>query len=283
MHPLVSHFPENCVVSYGAMRRRGLALPETLMGIFLLVTAMIMTATLYHSALNATVRSEAQALAVNVAEKHLARLRTWSRTRTATGYNFDDWASVNGASAPDADYPEFTVQTDVEPYLMASPCTRLDSPFAEARRMDNSAMKVRVRVSWDNRRYDLISVIADPPREWHPTSPLRLTQVGTPSDPLTQGGVSRLNVVGFDSDDQPVRDLFYSWFVVPHDGNGRISYQSRDGKTGEFQHEVQIEMAPPPVPPVLVYSPPGTTADLAVRARLVAAPAATSQQMRLGP
>lgn len=253
------------------------------MGIFLLVTAMIMTATLYHSALNATAKSEAQTLAVNIAEKHLARLRTWARTRTATGYNFDDWSGVNGVSAPDADYPEFTVQTDVEPYGMASPCTRLDSPFAEPRRMDNSAMKVRIRVSWDNRKHELLSLIADPPRDWHPTNPLRVTQVGTPSDPLGQTDVSRWSVVGYDSDDQPVRDLFFTWFVVPHDGNGRISYQSRDGKQGEFQHEVQIEMAPPPAPPVKVYSPPGTRADLAVRARLVGAPAEASQEMRLGP
>lgn len=254
------------------------------MGIFLLVTAMIMTATLYHSALQATVRSEAQALAVNVAEKHLARLRTWARTRSGAGYNFDDWTSVNGVTAPDPDYPEFTVRTDVEPYQMASPCTRLDSDYAETRRMDNSAMKVRVRVSWGaNRRHDLISVVADPPREWHPTSPLRLTQVGAPADPLGRTQLSRLSVEGFDSDDRPVRDAFYSWYVTPHDGNGRVNYQSRDGKEGEFQHEVQIEVAPPPAAPLRIYSPPGTKADLCVRARLVGAPANVSQEIRLGP
>jgi len=267
------------------MRLRGMALPEALMGIFLLVTAMIMTATLYHSALATTARSEAQALAVNVAEKHLARLRNWARTKTALGYNFDDWSSVDGVSAPDADYPEFTVQTDVEPYLMASPCTRLDSAFAaEPRRMDTSAVKVRVRVSWDtNHRHDLVSVIADPPRQWHATNPLRLTQVGTAADPLARTEVSRFSVVGYDSDDQPLKDLFFHWYVAPHDGNGRISYQSRDGKQGEFQHEVQIEVAPSPAPPIRIYSPAGTTADLAVRARLAGAPADARQEMRLGP
>lgn len=228
------------------MRQRAVTLPETVIALFILTSAFIVTAALFDRAIRYQSVIERRVLAVQLAQKRLDQLRIWARTSTGgSSFNFDqsDSGWETALASTDPDYPGFTVSFRVQNQVLYSPCTSMEQPLESidptlSRRMNNSARKVKVTVTDDGTgaSTELVTLVADPTRDLD----LVTLQVTTPGpDPLepsgnvwtpNAGSTVEFSVAGYRADGTQVPDLFFDWYAIPLGGNGTIQ-PSRDGRT----------------------------------------------------
>lgn len=243
---------------------------ETVMALFLLLVGMLLIGNLFLSGLRYTARVEKRAIAAVVAERKMAGLRAWARTPAGNLYNYDDWSSVNGVTQADPQEANYQVKVDVTPRQTFSPNTPMEAGYAAAdqRKMPRSGQQVCVSV-WElgdpTQIFRLWSIVGDPGRTPDPTDPLIITPSGTVPNPIHHGGTADFSVKAFDSGHNEVQDVFFSWYVVAHDGNGSIQSQSRDGKTATFIHKITIQPPGSPAPPPTIIYADGN-ADVLARA-----------------
>ena len=211
---------------------RGLSLMETVIAIFVITFAVMIMAALFRSALDGAKRTRKIAIANVLADKRMQAIVHWA----GQGDNFSDWSSVDGASAADAQFPDFNVRSDAEAQVIYSPCSEaeLRYPPGDRRALFVSAKKVRVRVTWTptsdpRNKVDLLSVIGAPPQ---PLQAVKMTGTINPLSPLSS---LTLNANGRDSDNDNIQDLFYLWTLSPLTGYGQIA-PSRDGRKLVLKH-----------------------------------------------
>lgn len=239
------------------MRDRGLTLPEALLSIFVLVSAMTLIVTLYHNSVRLTGRAERATSAVALAEKELAALREWA----AVPANYDDWSPMVGGVRTDPDYPGFEVRIAAEPVTLASPSTELEAGQLDPRLMRRSFMRARVRVTWGAEgRFDLVTLVGDPYRDWDPTTPIQV-------NPTTVGGVlgpdasQTFSATAYDASGRPIDDLFLSWWVTPQSSNGTVTH-NRPGSSATFTNAIQLRL---PTGPITRYARQDGTCEVTAR------------------
>lgn len=223
------------------MRGRAFSLAETIIASFILLGAMVVFFALMHTMLRQGVRAQQRAMAALAAESKLEEIREWALD---VGNFQSTWGTYNGQTSTDPAFPGLTLQTDVEPAVLFSPSTQWESNFADQRVIRSSVRKVRVRVRWPQDGgipVELITLIADPPREPHPT----LTVSGGPGS-LSRNRSYVTSASARDVNGFPIHDLFFSWYTLPgtaNPGNGQIS-SNRSGTSATFLHRYNVGAGP---------------------------------------
>ena len=246
-----------------------MTLVETVIALFLLVVGMVLIGTLFLSGLRYCARIEKRALATLIAEKKLASLRAWARKPNPGGFNYDDWSSVDGQQGADPDEGNFVVRVTAHPRDLKSAATSLEDGQDPAKRrlMPGSAMEVCVSV-WEAsdpaQVTRLWSLIGEPERPFDPIAPLTVTPLGPVPALMAYDDELSFNVKAVDSAGKDLKDIFFSWYVLPRGGNGTIKQQSRDGKNSTFIHRITI-LPPGDLPPGIVLHAGGTV-DVVARA-----------------
>ncbi len=209
----------------------GVSLAESVVALFLLVAAMLVMTSLLHRSLRLTVEAEQEAVAATVAHNRFAELRSWA----SQGDNFDALGSLDGTITNSPDYPGFQTQVEVFNHQLYSPCSTFESTLVDPKSLASSAKRVGVKVLWAGGTFRASSLIAEPVREW---GNLVITPNGGVT--LNVGDSATFTAAAFDSEGDPIADLFYRWTVDPGSGNGMLESQSRDGQSAVFRHQIVL-------------------------------------------
>ena len=211
---------------------RGLSLMETVIAIFVITFAVLIMAALFRSALEGAKRTRKIATANVLANKRMQAIVYWA----GEGDNFSDWTPIDGASAQDAQFPDFAVRSDIEAQVVYSPCSETETryPLDDRRAILVSTKKVRVRVTWSptsdpRNKVDLTSIISAPPRT------LKAVGMQGAINPIAPDASLTLGAYAQDTSHQRLNDLFYEWRLSPMTGYGQI-VPSRDGRRLVLKH-----------------------------------------------
>jgi Tfp pilus assembly protein PilV len=206
--------------------RRGFTLTEAVIAIFILLASCVTVFTLMDQALRYSAWSEGQLIASLVAEKRLESIRDWAYTLNGTTYNFNgSWGAIDGVFV-DPDYPAYTATVNTSWYTLYSPSSALEASYgANARMLTQSVRLVTVTVNataqGKGTTVTLSGLIGEPERTVRATNPLVVSTVVAPQ-PIPQGGSGTFRADLFDINDQPIPDVFCSWYVVPQTTNGTV-------------------------------------------------------------
>ncbi len=247
---------------------RGLTLVETVISIFLLLCACLVVIALFHTSLRYSARILQQNAASVVAEKTLARVRAWARSREGVKFNFErssNWNVYNGDLQPDPEEASFHVRILAVPHTIFSPCSELEKQFDLDRRraLGSSYHRVTVTVSWDppspSNTFAITSLIGSPPHRMPSSQGALKTrlEVETPDyhDPLFFDDVNKFRAKLIDADDEEIPDVMFRWHVIPgigagltSSGNGVIDpnhgYTQRTGQRVAFRNNFPLPSNP---------------------------------------
>lgn len=226
----------------------GFSLAEAIIGIFLIIAAFLLVATLFHTGLQYVHKIEARNLAVMLAERRIEEMRAHAQTDLGTGYGYSDFGALLGPSR-DADFPDYEVEAGVSDVTLASPSSTYQA--TAPRPMTNSMKKIKVTVRWSGGTLSLLSYIGDPSATARPSRHFRNVNpiVVTPTSPPIPALVPRNDTVpfsarAFDQNDRPIDDLFFQWYIKPGDANASTS-QTPDGRSGSLTNVINIPSQPP--------------------------------------
>jgi len=227
------------------MIRRGLTLIETIIASFLLLSRFLVIVNLFHSGLGYTSRIENQQLATLIAERQLEQMRAWSETSSGTAYNFDTLAAVyNGQNVTVPDFGNFKLMTNVTARELYSACTDFERGSAvngfQPRSLSNSSRTVDVTVAWDHGAHSLTltSLLTQTVSSFSTgPNPINVTFTAAPSLPLAQNATLECQATGYDSNNRPIPDLFFTWNMECVNGSGTLT-PTRDGHRVVFSNVV---------------------------------------------
>ncbi len=219
------------------------SLIEAIFATFLLLSAVLLGAYVFHSGLRAEANNEKRVVATMLAESVVAEIRE------AASRDFQRLiASYNGRTWLDSSESGMTVSVAARPLSLSLVCQELESqyprtnrfPQPQPRLLTESAVEIEVKVDW-----------ADPA----PQS-IRLLETVTNLRTATEFKVVLLNDSGgiapeamtlakgatmdfaakATADGQPVEDIQFTWFVQPVIGFGSLPAVSRDGSRCTYQN-----------------------------------------------
>lgn len=176
---------------------------------------------LYNSALQYEVVVNNRVTAALLAEKHMERVRGWSRQYHAT-HAFTDWSTCpdTPGPVPDPEMDGYSVKVEQAAQTLYSPCSQFETQnvssivIADPRHLDESARNVTVVVSWGdgaNQQFILKSLVGAPPNtitaDVAVTAPNSLPQ-GNPGSSSAKGTATALAT---DTNGNPIHDATYVW------------------------------------------------------------------------
>ena len=237
--------------------RRGVSLGEAIVAIFLIVSAVMVTVTLFHSGLRYARMAETRATAGIYGRKVMQQIRSWARNPA----NYDDpnWAPYNGVELTDPDFPGFLARVDCQPAGrdLLSPSSELETMHgALAHRLDKAVVPVRVTVVWGQpeQRLPLVSLVGEPERELAAGPNVLVQRVSGPPDPVPELGEIGFTAQLLDSGGNPIPNVAFSWSLLPVTGNATLLVNAapRDGSAMGLKHEYEWNplMSPPQVGPI---------------------------------
>lgn len=217
---------------------RGFSLIEAVLASFLLLTAVALSIYVFDSSLQAEAANEKRVVASLVAESAFSQIRHLASQNLAqvrTDYDNANWTV--------GEYPDFRIQSRVRSEILAVPCTVLEEaqyeksavyPDAEGRFMNDSALRVELTISWDDRGTQSVT-ISEVVTNFTPASnfTVRLLlpdgSAAKPADLLNLAKKGKLDftaraLVG----SQRINDVTFTWFVEAVDGFGSLETVSRD-------------------------------------------------------
>ena len=217
--------------------RRANSLLETIMALFLLAAATLLIVSLFHTALQRSRWSEQQSAAQHIAERTISEIRGWSAQGGFTAAQ--DLGSWDGRTYQDSTLPEFGISIRAKMAALASPCESLETffPSSQRRRMDLSAAKVQVKVSWSGSRpgasqVTLVSFVSESPRQ------LQTVTVTGNTGPLSAGTPSTFQATAYDSSNRAIQDIAFVWWVEAQTGTGQIT-PSHNGSQAVFVNQAR--------------------------------------------
>lgn len=232
--------------SRSAAKPRAFSLVEAILASFLLLTAVIMSVSVFDSSLQAEASNEMRIVGALVAETAMAEVRQDANrdlSQVSALYDGKTWTYPQ--------YPGFRVTSRVRNTELAIPCTVLesqynkDSAFPEptGRYLDGSTKKVEVSVTWQDGGSQAVN-LTENVCSFSPVNDLRL-QILLPGGAVAAAGTvvtvpkqgKEVFGVRAISGGTTVPDLQYSWVVQPLTGHGSILTVSRDGTECEYINE----------------------------------------------
>jgi hypothetical protein len=243
---------------------------EALFASFLLLTSILLSVQLFDSSLQAEANNEQRTIAALVAESALDEIRA------STNQDFTSLrGAYNGRTWNLPDYPHFQIKASVDTIALATPCSELESQYANPaapfpqprpRLLEGSVWEVQLEITWPRGGSEGVTVVE------YFSSLQRAGNFeveisppgGTPINDLTNGtfAVARDRTKDFTAsaraDGRPLKDVQFSWYVEPLDGFGSINRVSRDGTECRYKNAYRNSNN------AILYSP--GKCDLVVRA-----------------
>lgn len=216
---------------------------EAILASFLLLTAVLMSASVFDSSLQAEASNEKRIMAALVAETALAEIRQ------AGNNNFNQVESLfDGRTWSVPEYSGFEISSRIAPAEIAVPCTVLESqydkdaefPAPAGRYLSGSTLKADVEVSWQDAGGQSVKITEYIANFGAATD--FTVQILLPGGGVASGGtviaVPKNELRDFSaramSDGQVLEDIQFSWHVQALTGHGSINTVSRDGKECEY-------------------------------------------------
>lgn len=212
------------------------SLMEAVLSTFLLLTAVLLGAYVFHNSLRAEASNEKRVTATLAAENTLAEIQDFA------GENFlglvDHYDGTHWVSAQD---PSMTISVKARMSQLAMACLELESqypasnqfPAPEPRFLSHSTADVEIKVEWtepSNQAITVVGRVADLHTASNFTVEL-LDQEGAlapESIALAKDGELKFRAQA-KANGQLVKDIQFTWFVQPVIGFGSLSAVSRDG------------------------------------------------------
>ena len=216
----------------------GFTLVEAILASFLLLTAVLMSVSVFDSSLQAEASNEKRIVAALVAETGLAEIRQ------AGSSDFHQVESLyDGKTWSVPEYSGFAIRSRISPAEIAVPCTVLETqydkdaefPAPSGRYLKASTLKADVEVSWEDAGGQSVK-ITEYIANFGVTNDFSV-QILLPGGAVAGSGtvfvVPRNEVRNFSaramSNGQIVQDIQFSWYVQTLTGHGSINAVSRDG------------------------------------------------------
>jgi len=220
---------------------RGVSLAETVMALFLLTGVVLVLVTLLQTLLRYGRRIEMRSLATLAADRHIEQIRSWARQKTGTTYNFENLVSTYaGTQSTDPEYPGLTLTTQAVLHPLDVPSTALEQPYTDRRRLNTSAVLVRVTAAWNGsgqgQPVGVTSLIGAPARLAAPT--LTVSHVNG-ALPIPALGNAVFRAQARDVDNQPLNDVTFHWYIVPQTGNASVALNRRDSTEARVTNRVR--------------------------------------------
>ncbi len=216
---------------------------------------MVIASSIFHTALNYSVKIDKKYLASRVAEKRLEELNSWSRNNHGTNGELefkDGWDQFDDITTEDEESPGFRIVTNVESRELLSPSSTFETvyfssqedinldpsanPTERQRTIEGSARLVRATAIWGelpSERLTLSTLIADPGKDygWNEAdldNAVEITVEGGGSIPNSLGkdGSTTLVATIKDVDGNKVNNPAIEWYIDP-DSTGRGTLRSR--------------------------------------------------------
>lgn len=213
------------------LRIRGLSLLETIISLFLMVAATLIVTQLFHTSLRHGNVTERRLLGAFLCDGKIEEIRAWASDPD----NYEGtWAPYDNVTTTDPEYTDYQITTTLSNPSRLSPATDLESihPVGDRKEVNESLRGVTVTCVWGTRPVDRLEVstlVSAPPREWHATNPLEITQTSSVS-PWSRDLTNSFRVRGFDENGREIQDITFHWDVVAMDGNATVASSSRDGR-----------------------------------------------------
>lgn len=224
-------------------RVRAFSLVEAVLSTFLLLSAVLLGAYVFHSSLRAEASNEKRVVASLVAESALAEVRDFAGRNFAglvERYDGQLWI-------PDGE-PDMTVAVRARPSALGLACMELESqypdsntfPLPERRLLSESVAEVEVTVTWSDPSPQSVT-LTEKVTDLHTATDFRvqlLDEGGSTAPeamPLARGGLAGFRAAA-SVNGQPVKDIQFTWFVQPVMGFGSLSAVSRDGMRCVYQN-----------------------------------------------
>ncbi len=272
-------------------RLPGLTLAEAILACFVMTAAMVVSAALYHSALNQSVRIDRMHRASRAVERRLEEIRGWSVEQHGTNgprIFSEGWELFDGMETEDPEYPGFKLTTRIDrdkPFY--SPSSAFEEiAFAaqaddnvpqahksEKRTLEGSMVMVEVTGRWGDGPHDSFTArtaIADPVKDygWSPREAYQAVEIsGVPSSLAPNADVI-LSATVKDARGREVRNAVVQWYVDPRSsGNGTIEIDPRSSQSCKFINQVRV-VKDPDDPTDLLRINTGGRATVIARVRL---------------
>ena len=214
----------------------GFSLIEAVMATFLLLSAVLLGAYVFHSGLRAEASNERRVVASMVAESAMAEIRESANRNfqgLVTGPGERTWSPT--------EEPEMKVTMRVRPVSLALVCQELESQYPRANRfpapaprlLSESVVEVEIAVSWSDSTQQSIRLV-ETITNLRTAEEFTVQLLGASGNGLAESmALSKGGTVDFTAqataDGQPVKDIQFTWYVQPLIGFGSLTAVSRDG------------------------------------------------------
>lgn len=253
---------------YRGQGSAGLTLAESIVACFVMTAAMLVSATLYHSALNHSVRIDRMHRATRAVERRLEEIRGWSMEQHGTNgpeLFSDGWDRFQGKESEDPEYPEFKITTTIKTdRAFFSPSTAFEEiAFAaqaddnvpsnkkdEKRTLDQSVVLVEVTGRWGDGPKDSFTartLVADPVKDygWKQEEAYKAIEISGAPAFLAPNGEATLTATVKDARGRQVRNAVVQWYVDPRSsGNGTLELSPTASDRCKFINQVKVVKDP---------------------------------------
>lgn len=212
------------------LRTAGLSLLETLLSLFVLLSAFVIVMSLFIRSSDYLVNVERKVMAVTFGETVLEDLRAWAKDYS--NYS-SDWSAK--ADVTLLEFPGFKARVSAAHPVVPSPCgyLELSKPAAEQTLMQNSFRDLTLVVSFEgSAQLSLQTRLAEPARAVREVS---IREVSGGSS-LSPGGEATYQASLLDTSGQEIDDVSFRWTVEPISGNGSAITQEPDTSLGVVKH-----------------------------------------------
>lgn len=207
-------------------RSAGLSLLETLIALFILLSAFTIILSLFLRSTDHQVNVQTKVFSVAFAETLLDDIKVWA----ADYDNFSgDWTSWSSVTLPE--YPGYEAKVEVIKPRVPDPCTLLESdkPVADRTIMTESFRDITLVVFHEDvEQLSLQTRLAEPAREIKEVK-IESRSGGTSLAPFAE---AELEAMLLDTNDKVVSDVVFRWTVDSVTGNGSVSPQASDSSIG---------------------------------------------------
>lgn len=211
---------------------RGLTMMETVLGLFLLVSAFTFVAGLYNHSLGHLQKVERNAYAAQFSRSVFSELRAWARE---PGNYLGSWPTT----LTDPDYPGFEARLTVSDVELMSACTDFEStiPSPQQVLMTSSCRRVQAQILFEGSQvFTVTSLIKEPERTPSDTTPVVVSARGALPTPLDREATIEFEARLLDESGAEIPDVHFSWSVEPIDGNATIKEVARNGTVATFEN-----------------------------------------------
>jgi hypothetical protein len=205
-------------------RLRANSLVETIIGGFLILTAIAILAALVDNSLRIKANTTQYSTAALIASNKLEELRAWG---SKNGYR--ELETFDGWDAPSEMDSLYNVAISVTPRRLYSPSRSMEQPRGvDAKVLEDSVKRVVVSITWgEAEELSVVEYFGD----LH-VKDITLEAQG-PST-VAPGSTADLSVIANDELGKPVEDLSFRWYVSPLSGLGSIQSYSRTGQDAVY-------------------------------------------------